>query len=161
MRKSDMMTGLIFAILSLWLLIYAIPRHIDGGTGEYGMSSAMLPKIMALSMLVLSVVQIGVNLVPKKNTLTSGKKDKAAEPDWPSHGIFWLKLAVFLAGYLGLLKLLGFIPASVIFLALLQYLVGQRKYFILWILAIVVPLVLYITFRHGMGIMLPTGIFLQ
>lgn len=161
MRKSDTMSGLIFAIMSLWLLVYAIPRNIDGGTGEYGMSSAMLPNIMALSMLVLSVLQVCVNLFPEWNLLTPGKKGVAAETDWTSHGTFWLKLIAFLASYLGLLKLLGFIPASVLFLALLQYMVGQRKYLTLGILAVVVPLVIYIAFRHGMGIMLPTSIFLQ
>ena len=66
-------------------------------------------------------------------------------------------LAVVLLGiaYVVLIPLIHFIPASILFLAALIRFMGERRWWMLAAVAIVMPLVLYALFGLGLGVRLP------
>lgn len=156
MRKADVVSGIVFIFVSGWLLLYAIPYHTGEGV-DYGLSPSGLPYVMALSILVLAVIQVIFALTQRKTAVNDGKQDEATV-FWRGHGKFWLQIGLLFLIYLAALKLAGFIPASIGLLAVLQYFFGQRNIVLLGVLSVVIPGILYIAFRYGIGIMLPTGI---
>lgn len=156
MKKADILSGAGFGVLALWLLVYGIPNFTEGGLG-YGLTPAQLPNAMAVAILVLSVIQVGVNL--KKKTSEKGdEQQNGPGVAWAAHGVFWLQAGGLFGLFLLGLMFIGFIPAGIVFLSILQYFAGQRNYVTLTILAVVVPLFLYTAFRYGLGIFLPAGL---
>ena len=68
-----------------------------------------------------------------------------------------LAIIVFLA-FLIALPYLGFILATIPFFAVFMWLYGEHRKKILIIGALGIPVILYILFRHGFGVMLPRGL---
>lgn len=157
MQRADLITGIIIAGLSLWLLLYAIPVHTGEGLG-YGLSPAGLPKIMAMSLLCLALVQIG-NTVMQLSKRRSARDEQKAPGIGISHGIFWAKIILLLAISLIGMNLIGFIVGATFFMVVFQYLSGQRNYLVLCLLAIGIPVILRLAFWYGMGILLPQGVW--
>jgi putative tricarboxylic transport membrane protein len=62
-----------------------------------------------------------------------------------------------LAAYAASLPVLGFILATVPFLAILMVLFGERRPVVVVVSAIAVAAALYVVFRYGFGIFLPRG----
>lgn len=91
------------------------------------------------------------------------EKDEAANPD---SAIRWNMIAlsiVFMAGYLLLIDILGFIVSSAIYL-MVQILVLQqnrtvKRVIMVVVISIVVPVIIYLPFRYIFSLMLPLGIF--
>ena len=55
------------------------------------------------------------------------------------------------------LPAVGFLAATVPFFAVLMALFGERRWWLLGICALVVPILVFVLFRHGFQIILPTG----
>ncbi len=66
-------------------------------------------------------------------------------------------LAAFFV-YLGALPYVGFVVSSVIFFAVLMVLYGGRKPLLIGVAATLVPVGLFVIFRHGFQIVLPHGV---
>lgn len=152
MQKANFISGVILSAFSLWMLVYAIPVHTGEGF-DYGLSPAGLPKVMAVAILVLALIQTFTH-IPLKS-----KRPKEKDPDGfdSSHGTFLLKIGVLFTLTLVSMNLAGFLTASIFFMLVFQYLCGQRNYLLLIPLAVFVPLTLKYAFWYGMGILLPTG----
>lgn len=157
MQRADLITGIMIAGLSLWLLFYAIPVHTGEGMG-YGLSPAGLPKLMAMSLFLLALVQIGnsvMQLIKRRSA-----HDEEKEPGIGfSHGFFWVKITLLFAVSLIGMNYIGFIVGATFFMAIFQYLSGQRNYLVLSLLAIGTPVILRMAFWYGMGILLPQGVW--
>ena len=59
--------------------------------------------------------------------------------------------------YVAALPWLGFLLATVPFFAVLMALFGERRRWVLAVGALVVPIVMFVLFRHGFQIVLPAG----
>ena len=156
MQRADLITGIMTAGLSLWLLFYAIPVHTGEGMG-YGLSPAGLPKIMAMSLFCLALIQIGNSLIQSIKRRSAGGEEKETGIGF-SHGLFWIKLILLFAISLIGMNYIGFIVGATFFMAVFQYLSGQRNYLVLSLLAIGTPVILRLAFWYGMGILLPQGV---
>ena len=157
MQRADLITGIMTAGLSLWLLFYAIPVHTGEGMG-YGLSPAGLPKIMAMSLFCLALIQIGNSLIQSIKRRSAGGEEKETGIGF-SHGLFWIKLILLFAISLIGMNYIGFIVGATFFMAVFQYLSGQRNYLVLSLLAIGTPVILRLAFWYGMGILLPQGVW--
>ena len=154
MKRANLVSGLLFAALSMWLLFYAIPYQTEGGIG-YGLSPSGLPYTMAGAILVLSIALVISNLKKKDEETEEADQENTK---WRDHGIFWIQIGTLFTGLLIGMHVLGFVLTGIIFMAVLQFFLGQRNFLLLTVLAVALPLFLYMGFRHGMGILLPTGI---
>ena len=68
-----------------------------------------------------------------------------------------MALAIFLV-FLIALPYLGFILAAVPFVAVFMRFYGEQRKKVLFAGALVIPVFLYLLFRHGFGVMLPRGL---
>jgi putative tricarboxylic transport membrane protein len=74
----------------------------------------------------------------------------------------WKALAIIAAGLIvdwAILRPLGFIIAATILFLCVSFAFGSRRYLRDVIVAILLALVSYLGFRHGLGLQLPPGIF--
>ena len=73
------------------------------------------------------------------------------------NGLALLALAVFLV-FIITLPYLGFILAAIPFVAVFMWFYGEHRKTVLIIGALGIPVILYVLFRHGFGVMLPRGL---
>lgn len=74
----------------------------------------------------------------------------------------WKALAIIAAGLLAnwaILRPLGFIIAATVLFLCVSFAFGSRRYLRDAVVAVVLALVSYLGFRHGLGLQLPPGIF--
>jgi putative tricarboxylic transport membrane protein len=74
----------------------------------------------------------------------------------------WKALAIIVAGLLidwAVLRPLGFIIAAAVLFVCVSFAFGSRRYLRDVIVAVLLALISYLGFRHGLGLQLPAGIF--
>jgi putative tricarboxylic transport membrane protein len=74
----------------------------------------------------------------------------------------WKALAIIAVGLLvnwAILRPLGFIVAAIVLFLCVSFAFGSRRYLRDIIVAILLALISYLGFRHGLGLQLPPGIF--
>lgn len=150
--QRDMTAYGVVALASAAFLLWLIPAWTPEYPG-YGAPASLLPDIAAGCMLVLALIGLARALLAAR-----GFRAAAPEENTPSVAIHWGHLARFLipcALCMPAMAVLGFIPAGAAFLAVVQYLCGQRRWGIMTIVAVLPVLAVYALMRFGLGVPLP------
>lgn len=148
----------------LLLLFWAIPTYTPEYPG-YGAPPAMVPNVAVCVMLVMATISLIRNIVARR----SDKPIPAAESEYPAtdgeEGGFtqvgrvnFVHLArVLIPCVLLLLSIdyIGYVPASLLFLVVLQFLIGSRQWVRTLLVSAVLVAVLYIIMRYGFGVPIP------
>ena len=159
-RRRDNLTYGGIALGSSIFISWVIPAQTPPYPG-YGVSAALLPNVAFGIILALSVLLM-------LNNLLAYRAEKSKEPAIPEERLsgdisqedrvrFW-RLALFMIPCLLLMpamKWLGFIPAGIIFMLVIQYFCGQRKPVSLVLVAVVPVGIFYATMRFGLGVPMP------
>ena len=146
MRRSLLICYSLLLILSINLLVWIIPKYTPEWLG-YGISSSALPNILATVLLFFSG---GLLFKTWRD-----KSDCSLPPIGVYEFIHLVKNGVVLLATFPLIKLIGFIPASILSLLALQYIAGQRKIVTMIIVAICVSIVAYGLLVHLLQVPLP------
>lgn len=125
MRNTLLISYLTLAALAAALIVWAIPAYTPQYSG-YGMPPAVLPYILAGLLLVCSLIC----------AFNTWRLMKAAPDDTPSPLPLkrWVHLAMYsvvLLLAMPLMEKAGFFIGSVVVLAVLQWLAGQRNWIVL------------------------------
>jgi putative tricarboxylic transport membrane protein len=110
---------------------------------------AFFPGLIAVALVILSVALLarGLRTIP----------DDAATLPEPVTPRGWMALGMFVV-YLLVMPTLGFLTASVPFFAGLTWAYGERRVVVIALTSLAVPAVLFLVFRMGFRIFLPSGI---
>lgn len=155
--RKDQLSGLVFLAFSIFLYAgsYAIKMSKADSLGPQ-----FFPRIVAIVMGVLSVIQIFGST--RKNLKEKGKK---VEKKPFTFNLPLLLSIVLLVGYYFLLKPVGFIPLTIVYLFCQMYLLfprgsyKEKKLLIISICtSVAVPIAVYYLFYYGFQIFLPAGI---
>jgi len=158
-KYKPIMPGAVFLVISVF--IYALSYQIHMTSVE-SLGPQFFPRIVAISMAVLSIASILMNLkkieaVPVK---PSNQKDKSKKTYAKE---FYLTIMLLIL-YALLLHTVGFVLLSIVYLFCQILLVSpkedfNRKKFILFgAISVVIPIGLYYLFYHAFDIFLPVGI---
>ena len=135
MKILDLAAAVIIGAISVAFLMM---------TGDLGRTAALFPKILSVTIIVLVVPYIGVQIyIHFKNPPAApsgreaGEKKEAAK-DAPKPGR-WYVIIGSIVVYMGLIYLIGFGPASLIFGIALPYFGGYRR------MKVVIPVALGMT----------------
>lgn len=144
MRKVTLTVYTIMFGLSLSLLLWIIPAQTPDPIG-YGIAPAAMPSFLASVMLLTSATLLAKTFFNKNADCGPNPLPKAT----------WVHMAkyfsvLFLA--FPLMTFIGFIPASMLLLAALQFLSGQRNIVMLIAVSVIVSVLSYFVVSHGMGI---------
>jgi hypothetical protein len=133
-------------------------------TRDLGRTAALFPKIISVTILALIVLYIGVQIylhfnksvVKSEGNAVETQMDEKSPGGVPKSG-GWYTVIGFIVIYIGLMYLIGFALASLLFMLVLAYIAGYRrmKTLIPVTLAIAVGLVIIGKLFH---IKLPTGL---
>lgn len=142
LKKSKVQDGLIFIILSAWIIKEALNYH---KYGSWALSPSLIPIGIAGVMVFLSVIMI-----------LSAIREEIAEQ---AFSLETLKnpVLVFVVTvlYLVLLPMMHFLIATCSYLVLMMLILGERKLLNILLISIAIPSLLYGLFDVLLGVRLP------
>ncbi len=153
LRNHTFQDGLVVTMLALAFLIHAIVQFLHmSARVAWIMSPYLFPMILGAMGLLLGLVILygGIREV-------RGNTDTGAEKACPDR-LGFLRVLVVIAltiAYDALLPRLGFIPATMLFLAVMVCFLGERRWYRILLIAVITPLVLYAIFKLGLNVRLP------
>ena len=161
LRNTDMITGAVIVILSLFLLLYAIPYQISTAfstTGNGAISQRAFPYIVSIVMLIcgLSILKSGYSKYKRLQKHTEDSPKDSAED---SIEILLVSIVVIALGVIAtvLLKPLGYLLTSGLTTLALYYICGGRKLHKGVILAAVFAVVTWVFFYVYLKLSIPLG----
>ena len=149
MARKNIIAGMALIMFGVWYayLIGDLPeRSIMPNTP----GPSFFPIIIVSAILMLSAALF----------ISGVRENHGAEKtvrDQTSHRLAVLAIGAFVV-FLALLPYAGFIIASCLFFAVLMYLYGSRNWIMIIASSVIIPVTLYLLFRHGFQIILPRGI---
>lgn len=152
--KKDSWAGAIICALGL-ALVLVTPYQVSGQqAGRIG--SATLPVALAYGLLLLGAILLATSLRP-----VGGQAAEASDPTAPPPGRMLFRILAPLAfvaatyAYILLIPGLGYVVATALLTAALMVLFGERRWWLVAVLAILLPLGLQLFFQKVMVIYLP------
>ena len=157
-KHEDWLVALFYLAVTI---VYAMQIPSIKRTSISPINSAFLPTVLSVGMGVLTVFQV-YNAVKKQRSekADDGEEKTADSADGPDYGRAMLTLAASLL-YVALLKPLGFVISSVLYLELQMCIMAQkerRRPLKFLIISIVSVVVIYFVFHNLLQLMLPNGI---
>jgi putative tricarboxylic transport membrane protein len=158
--NQNQILAIVIAVFSIAYLVgafqirvFPLPRPVD---------SDVIPKVLGFAMLGLAVL-LYFQKPGTGGAVVLAKEDpvevKLAAPHWSENPVIQVVLTVLaIAAFAALLRPLGFAISSALLLFGLAALYGYRAWTINLLVAIAVPLFLYLVLTRAMGINLPRGI---
>ncbi|MDF1590707.1 MAG: tripartite tricarboxylate transporter TctB family protein [Desulfobacterales bacterium] len=156
-KKRENLVSAGVALGSLVFLLWVIPTFTPPYPG-YGVSSALLPHVAFGSILALSLLSLGLNFFSHfKSKPTKSKAGQSGDIPLAERVYLW-RLVCFMIPCILLMPAMnwiGFIPAGLVFMLLIQYLCGQRRPVTMAIVAAVTVGFMCAVMRYGLGIPMP------
>ena len=157
-KHEDWLVALFYLAVTI---VYAMQIPSIKRTSISPINSAFLPTVLSVGMGVLTVFQV-YNAVKKQRAekADDGEEKTADSADGPDYGRAMLTLAASLL-YVALLKPLGFVISSVLYLELQMCIMVQkerRRPLKFLIISIVSVVGIYFVFHNLLQLMLPNGI---
>ncbi|MSO76451.1 MAG: tripartite tricarboxylate transporter TctB family protein [Alphaproteobacteria bacterium] len=147
--KADTVGGLFWVAGGLWIAWEG--RELGLGTLR-DPGSGLILFWVGLAMAAMSAVTLVTGFLARP----------AAAGEWADwHGLEWRKLAVVLATmivYAGALEPVGFIPATLVLMAVLFRAVEPQPWHVVLLGALITTTVVYVVFKLGLGTQLPDGL---
>ena len=153
-KNRDVVIGLLLAIVGLIFLVILIPQGIvEPRKVKYAaMSPSFYPRLVAIALVLLG-------LALSANAFIRGKETIESDATWRDDA--WLRIGivfVFLALMAFSLGYLGFVLSSAIAIAVLTYLANERRLWLVAVIAVLTPLLLYFFFVKVAKIPIPSGL---
>ena len=147
LARRDLLAGALLLVFGIGygLLTLALPnRSLPNTPGP-----ALFPTIISSGLILLSIALI----------VQSVRSDDAGKT---IDAFFDRARSLALIGFLVFIVILpyvGFVVSSIPFFAGMMWLYGERRFVVVAVSALLVPLLLYYVFRFGFQVLLPVGIW--
>jgi hypothetical protein len=154
MKNKSLQESLFVFALGAALLWYSLAEHYGGPKVEWKMSPYLFPSLVAvfLMLLAISLLCDGLSqLKGAKNASAGSRDDSTKEAKWKTV-LVTIALAVV---YFLVLPFLTFIPATIIFLSAFIFFLGERRYWLIALIAVISSVALWAIFGIALGVMLP------
>ncbi|MBO6039952.1 MAG: tripartite tricarboxylate transporter TctB family protein [Oscillospiraceae bacterium] len=152
LKNKNVQESIVVFLLGLALGAYSlISFHTARVQTRWIMSPYLFPLLLSVFAVLLSVSLFG------EGRFEVGEARRGAEQTKPAKLKLKNVLVVVLMGvaYYVLISLIHFIPASMVFLAAMIWFLGERRWWMIALVAVLMPLVLYALFALGLSVRLP------
>jgi len=151
--KIDTLGAVLFLILSLVYGYYSFDIKLLPGEENEPFNSRTLPFILSFLGAFLALVEIVLSV--KKTS----ENDKGAPLVWPKQDDFlkFLKLVVAVCLYAFSLKYVGFLLATVVFIFICAWVLGERNPKTLILSSLVFVICFWVLLKYGLDIYIETG----
>lgn len=157
-RVKDVITGIVSLVL--FLLFFGFSFAIEVKTVGGSVSSRTIPQFVSSCGIIVSLILILKNLFPYLKAKKSGEQQEPTYTDRKR----WVQLAISVAlmvGYILLMRTFGFMLTSAVYLFLQMLAIledrSKKRVILIAVIAVLVPVILYIPFRYGFQLMIPVG----
>lgn len=186
-QRTQLLGNVIFLLVAVIYLILASKITVINVFGVTVVSSATIPRILGVLLLILDIISLFQNLaefkkakgavkdplqkVGEKETVENGELDvaqalaeaEALEDDAESDKVSIILTIASLAVFSALIQPLGFLISSFIYMVLQSFVLTlkqerKKKAVFIIILSAVFSVAVYLIFTRGLGLMLPKGI---
>ena len=152
LKNKNVQESIVVFLLGLALGAYSLISFYTARVQtKWIMSPYLFPLLLSVFAVLLSVSLFG------EGRYEVSEARRGAEQAKPAKLKLLNVLVVVLMGvaYYVLISLIHFIPASMIFLAAMIWFLGERRWWMIAAVAVVMPLVLYALFALGLSVRLP------
>ena len=185
-QRTQLLGNVIFLLVAVIYLILASKITVINVFGVTVVSSATIPRILGVLLLILDIISLFQNLaefkkakgavkdplqkVGEKETVENGELDvaqalaeaEALEDDAESDKVSIILTIASLAVFSALIQPLGFLISSFIYMVLQSFVLTlkqerKKKAVFIIILSAVFSVAVYLIFTRGLGLMLPKG----
>lgn len=154
LKKREIALGCFMIVASVIYLLMAknLPSNHIGIV-----TAAFVPYALGIIMFGLGLMQLhNARKIPSKTE--GGKPAEKEEVDYPTVG----KTVALITGFAALMPIVGFPIMTVVYL-FLQFIVltpgySKPNYVLYGIISVIASAVIFLTFRYGFDLMLPTGL---
>lgn len=155
MRVANLVLGLVVAAVGVLAFFEASDLDMFGEHGVPG--PGFLPIVLAITLLVLGLLLVGLTLTrwraPAPQVEAAEDEDKFEARNLVRAGRVWIGFLVSVP----VMSLIGFIPAMVILVAYLVFVVERIKGIKPVLAAILIPAAIYAIFAFMLGVDLPAS----
>ena len=162
--KRDSLGYVVLIAFCIVMLTWAIPTYTPEYPG-YGAPPALVPIVAVCVMLVMAAISLLRNILASR----MGKVIPAAESEFPEdlsdeggftqvgrvHLIHLISILLPSVLLLIAIEYIGYAIASFIYLMVIQYIIGSRRWIQSTIVALSAVAVLYVVMRYGFGVPVP------
>lgn len=161
--QRETIAYLVILAFCIVMLTWAIPTYTPPYPG-YGASPALVPIVSVAVMLAMSVLALVGSFLAYRRDRQLPADERASSEDEETTGftqtgqINLLHLASFLIPCALLvvgIDYIGFIPAALLFMLVIQLVIGTRKLSQLIIVSVAAVAVMYVIMRYGFGVPIP------
>ncbi len=152
--RENLVYGAI-ALVSLVFLIWVIPTYTPAYPG-YGVPASMVPNVTVGGILLLSAMALVRNLFVQARARQQDPRE--VNQDGQVDRVHLLHLVKFMLPCILLMpamKWLGFLPAAIMFMLVIQFLCNQRKPVVLILVSLIPVGIIYAAMRFLLGVPLP------
>lgn len=157
-RVKDVITGIVSLVL--FLLFFGFSFTIEVKTVGDSISSRTIPQFVSSCGIIVSLILILKNLFPYLKAQKSGEQQEPVYTDRKRWGQLAISV-VPMVGYILLMRTFGFMLTSAVYLFLQMLAIlenrSKKRVILIAIIAVLVPVILYIPFRYGFQLMIPVG----
>lgn len=148
-KNKNFQDGLFFIICAVALLGYSLVSYSNDFTKAWSQSPYLFPVIVAIILFVLGAVLLKQGCGGAEKASSSPAEDTTSDP---KSALITLALVV---AYFLLLPFAGFLFATIPFLAMFIFFLGERKPLVLAFVSVGVSVVLYLLFSVLLNVQLP------
>lgn len=154
---------LVIMAFCILMLTWAIPTYTPAYPG-YGASPALVPVVSVGVMLAMSVLALVGSFLAHRRAQKLSGDDRGTSDDEQASGFtqtgeinllhlasFLVPCALFVVG----IEYIGFVPAALLFMLVIQLVIGSRKVGQLIIVSVSAVAVMYVIMRYGFGVPIP------
>lgn len=161
--RRETIAYLVIMAFCILMLTWAIPTYTPPYPG-YGASPALVPVVSVSVMLAMSVLALVGSFLSYRRDQKLSADERASTEDEQTTGftqtgqINLLHLASFLvpcALFIFGIEFIGFVPAALLFMLVIQLVIGSRKVGQLIFVSVAAVAVIYFIMRYGFGVPIP------
>lgn len=142
----------LLAMLGLFALLFFLQ------TWTYPAVAALFPRLVSAVVVALAFYQLAGNLRANQSARQKARADEPREQTaGKPAGLPWISTLIAIFVYFGLIYLLGFTGGTLLFLLGLPVWMGYRRWVTLAVVAVVMTLVIVVSFSSFLHIPLPEG----
>ena len=143
-------------IVSITLLVFSgfyavLISRLPSRDLPHTLGAAFVPWVLAGLLALLSLMLLVGSIISKS------EDTPVSVPKRDLFGVTGLLLLIVV--YVKLMSYLGFIPVSIVFLALLTWVAGSRKPLGILVFSVTATTIVYLLFQNFFSVQLPAGIF--
>jgi putative tricarboxylic transport membrane protein len=151
LRNKNIQDSCVIFICGAGLLCYALFSHYNGPIVEWKMSPSLFPVIVSVFLMLLSVSLLfdGLYQIREAKKSASGGAAQKAKIK-PVLVTIALSIAYFVV-----MRYITFIPATILFLGAFIFFLGERRYWLIALIAVITALAVYAIFGIALSVRLP------